>query len=118
MMMTKTAVLATPSATRCERSRTLLSHPAVHTLISVWCELRRWRILSMLFATNSKPKIKTLAGVLEQKLEAADKEDETEYSGDGLAEWKKSVLNKMEMLHGTKGKPGSWPAYPPIGNGA
>ena len=80
--------------------------------------LRRWRILSILFSTNSKAKIKSLAGVLEEKLRAADKEDETEYSGDGVAEWKKSVLNKMELLHGTKGKPASWPTFPPIGDGA
>ena len=116
--MVKPAIPAIPSATRCERGPTLLSEPAVHTLISVRCELRRWRILSVLFATNSKPKIKSLAGVLEEKLEAASKEDETEYSGDGIAEWKKSVLNKMELLHGTNGKPGSWPAFPPIGDGA
>ena len=84
----------------------------------MWCGLRRWRTLSILFATNSKAKIKSLAGVLEEKLRAADKEDETKYSGDSVAEWKKSVLNKMELLHGTKGKPGSWPAFPPIGDGA
>ena len=82
------------------------------------CELRRWRILSVLFATNSKPKIKSLAGVLDEKLEAAGKSDETVYANDTLNEWKRSVETKMEMLHGTQGKPGSWPAFPPIGDGA
>ena len=88
-------------------------------LISVRCELRRWRMTATLWSNASqKTKLKNVSAMLDKKLEAAGKSDETVYDNDTLNEWKRSVETKMELLHGTKGKPGSWPAFPPIGDGA
>ena len=90
------------------------------TVISVRCELRRWRMTATLWSNaNQKTKLKNVSAMLDEKLEAAGKSDETMYANDTLNEWKRSVETKMEMLHGTKGKPAaSWPAFPPIGDGA